>query len=92
MSITSRRTSSSTLRKWELGRERLRVRWPVGSDEGCAHAEQDAHQSAVAEAGGKMEGSETIAVEAERWSGVDPREQSCDHLQHDCVLYRRAAL
>ena len=39
-----------------------------------------------------MEGSETIAMEAERWSGVDPREQSCDHLQHDCVLYRRAAL
>jgi hypothetical protein len=42
--------------------------------EGCAHAEQRAHEPAVAEAGSKMEGSETIAVEAERWSGVDPRE------------------
>jgi len=39
-----------------------------------------------------MEGSETIAVEAERWSGVDPREKSGDHLQHDCILCSRAAL
>ena len=37
-----------------------------------------------------MERSETIAVEAERWSGVG-REQSCHHLKHDCILYSRAA-
>ena len=27
-----------------------------------------------------------------RWRGVGPREHSCDHLQHDRVLHRRAAL
>ena len=40
-----------------------------------------------------MEGREAIAVKAERrWRGVGPREHSCDHLQHDRVLHRRAAL